>query len=143
MKEIPENGSDSTHFDVVHRDSMLTGKCQLGFLNKILEHYWDAEWVNVCSAKHIGHLRLKNFYKSFNFETGFGDLKVYQIGPSLVNLYFELKVLGLNQRGVFIQSVISVGPNRQRIINRLYMEKGLLNLILAPFALYGVFMMVS
>lgn len=61
IEEIPENGGDVAHLNIVHRSSILLGTN----LNKISSdsgsvagHYWKANWEQDPDHPHIGVLRL-------------------------------------------------------------------------------------
>ena len=143
LQEIPENAADIGHFPAIHTDSLLKGKFEVFNIHKILDHQWTASWTDDCPERHKALLALRNVTRLCGYQLSEIDLDVQQIGPCLVNLRFQLNLMGLKQRGAIIQSIFSCGPERQNIVHRFFMERRWFTCLTAPTLLLAEHIMVS
>lgn len=85
MQEIPENGSDIGHFNIVHGASLLAGNdlrySERDWL-KFFRHTWSAEWngpLDTCNS-HIAHATAEHkiiFFGTFSLFTT--QIEIFQV----------------------------------------------------------------
>jgi len=126
IQEIPENGSDSAHFGILHVEFRV-----LKLLKYIFTHEWTCSAWAPCEAPEnhkakfrIGH-RLLFFGRCVPFSHL--EVEVWQIGPSLV-------VLNLSHMlGDFIitETVTPIAPLFQRITHGIYGKNNMFTRLVA------------
>ncbi|ODM97536.1 Cholesterol desaturase daf-36, partial [Orchesella cincta] len=143
IQEIPENGSDSAHFNVVHSSPFTTGSNpdESQLKKNFIKHVWSASWApnSDLDRKHEALMRVTHFIKLFNKISCFHfTVDVHQIGPGIVLMYFET-VLG---KGILIQNVTPLEPMLQRVMHRFYSSPTFLHPI-ALLIMYGEVVQIS
>ncbi|KAL6060351.1 cholesterol 7-desaturase, variant 2 [Balamuthia mandrillaris] len=111
IQEIPENGPDTAHLNVLHKP--FIGEF-LGLEESVLNHGWEADWsVGQGEEQHIAFLNVKEDLLVFGhkFPGLTLDVKIKQIGPGLVQLHFATPV----GTAVICQSVTPLAPTLQRV----------------------------
>ncbi|CAL8121666.1 unnamed protein product [Orchesella dallaii] len=120
IQEIPENGPDVAHLNVVHTSPILTGtnpeESCIGW--NFIKHVWSASWTpNVEPRQHEAILSVNHHISLFNkFPFFHIQVDVRQIGPGIVLMKFET-IFG---RGILIQNVTPLEPLLQRVTHRFY-----------------------
>lgn len=120
IQEIPENGADLAHLELVHEAVLVAGTDITTMHNKLFDfgkHYWKAEWKQD-EEKHMGSLWLKHSLHLFGYHFKAVDMKVraQQIGPSLVYLKFSTPF----GEGVYIHTVTPQEPLLQKLLHQMY-----------------------
>lgn len=154
VSDIPENISDVRHFDFVH--SKHSNLLPLYFkwkptwkastddtINELFDdvnkesknfkmskiQYCEKPFTSVIYFENTIQLKLFNKY----YDVPFGmKLIGFQVGPGLVYLFFST-IFG---KGVFIQSLVPQGPNKQEVTHTLYTESKM-PYFMSAFILYG------
>ena len=147
LQEVPENGADTGHLMAVHEPSMFWGKTFfnwtrasiLGFLFGM--HEWNAVWSHDEEEKHVARITINQKFTLFGLPLISLQLSVRQVGPSLVLLRFYCPEAKMN--GVYVQAVMSVASNKQRIIHHLYTKQNLKGRLMSRLMLFGEANMVS
>ncbi|XP_066598885.1 cholesterol 7-desaturase nvd-like [Prorops nasuta] len=152
IQEIPENGADVAHLNVVHGPSMFLHE-KLPWLAR---HYWtNACWSNTQSfsnnatkemngtsepasnrdesddqecktEKHKAFIRIRHSMVFFRYFTMLSmDVAVEQIGPGYVELYLDTAFGPM----LILQTVTPVKPLLQRVIHKIYAPP-----LIAPYA---------
>ncbi|CAG0920178.1 unnamed protein product [Notodromas monacha] len=138
IQDLPENGSDVAHLNVLHTPGIPTGSHLNdldGFLSKIFSHSWTASWTQ-SSPSYTSNVALTHIGKVFSRRLPFMDImsNIEQSGPGLVILRFD-SLFGLG-KGILVQAVTPVEPLMQRMIHRFYFSNRWLKIIGKIF-LYG------
>ncbi|CAL8103787.1 unnamed protein product [Orchesella dallaii] len=121
IQEIPENGPDAAHLNVVHSSPVTTGTNPDASLLKweFLKHVWSASWGtnSTKGREHEALMRVDHKIILLN-KIPFCHIGVdiHQIGPGIVLMYFET-MLG---KGILIQNVTPLQSMMQRIVHRFY-----------------------
>jgi cholesterol 7-dehydrogenase len=107
VQEIPENGPDVYHLNIVHRDMDK---------NSIIRNVWGGSWKKGENNddKYQSYFRVQHvftFLDLFNIPFSNVDVKGSQIGPGVVTFQFSI-VLG---RFKMIQTVTPLGPLHQQV----------------------------
>eukprot|EP00744_Colponema_vietnamica_P003967 GILI01006002.1.p1 GENE.GILI01006002.1~~GILI01006002.1.p1 ORF type:complete len:440 (+),score=79.98 GILI01006002.1:149-1321(+) len=90
IQEIPENGADVAHLNVLHKD--LVGDWAPNFL---AFHGWSATWAVDQLKPHITNMKVFEDIKAWNsYTVPFASVQVeiHQIGPGLVTLDFHTPI---------------------------------------------------
>nr|XP_018915694.1 PREDICTED: cholesterol 7-desaturase-like isoform X2 [Bemisia tabaci] len=133
IQEVPENGADLAHLNVIHSPLMLGGS-DLRYYEKLwtafARHHWAGTWHANTDAPHTATMHLSHEVRLFN-KVRVITVKVTaeQIGPGYVELTMDT-CLG---RLVMLQTVTPVEPLVQKVIHRVYCPPTLL--------LYGHFVL--
>jgi len=148
IQEIPENGADVPHLNFLHSPIILSGtdlrstQTGKGPTLSWAQHTWQASWepMEEEGKTHIAKLKLTHGITLFGMLVSMLSLHVtaFQVGPSLVYLTFE----SLFGRGVFVQSLLPVGPLEQIVTHEIWAEWRLPTVI-AKFFLMGEAMQVE
>lgn len=80
-QEIPENGADMSHLNILHRPALFKGSdlSKIDFASTVdaTIHEWDGTWhQEEDDQKHIGVLTLKHTLRIFGYSIPFTDVKV-------------------------------------------------------------------
>ncbi|ODM93888.1 Cholesterol desaturase daf-36, partial [Orchesella cincta] len=143
IQEIPENGPDSAHLNVVHSSPFTTGtnpnesRLQWDFI----KHVWSASWTpnSEPGREHEAVMRVNHLIKIFNKISCFHlTVDVHQIGPGIVLMYFET-IIG---KGILIQNVTPLEPMLQRVVHRFYSSPTFLHPV-GLLILYGEAVQIS
>ncbi|CAL8128734.1 unnamed protein product [Orchesella dallaii] len=121
IQEIPENGPDSAHLNVVHSSPITNGTNtnELRVSSSFFKHVWTASWApnSDPDREHEALMRVYHHILFFNKISCFHiTVDVHQIGPGIVHMYFET-IFG---KGILIQNVTPVEPMMQRVVHRFY-----------------------
>jgi len=134
LQEIPENGPDVAHLNVVHKDIINPFE---SFLNlKFLKHVWNAQWKAnpsdserpfeaVLTLKH--HIILLGTFALFEI-----NVKAYQIGPGMTLMFFKTWF----GDGVLVQTTTPKEPLLQTVKHHFYSSPSLIH-PLGKLILYG------
>lgn len=112
VQEVPENGCDFAHLNVVHKQSVITD-------NPIIQHYWEATWKpGENDLKHTADVCVNESLKFCGLTIPFSRVtaNITQLGPGLVNFKFNTP-LGLIK--VF-QTVTPIRPLYTRVDHIVY-----------------------
>jgi len=117
IQEIPENGADVAHLNIVHVDFVEKA------LSFIFTHEWTGEWTPCTepSKEHMAFLEITMRVKLFNKFNVLGtQVKVHvtQMGPGVVQLYFDTP-LG---RLIVIETVTPLEPLLQMACHTIFAE---------------------
>ena len=128
IQEIPENGPDTAHLNIIHKPFMHSW---LPFIN----HEWSANWTPGENEKWLAFMKLKQCMKIHNkvIPGTTIDVSITQIGPGLVELSF-LTIFG---KVIIVESVTPIAPLLQKIGHVVYAEKKIPRFI-AKFILNGL-----
>lgn len=143
IQEIPENGADVAHLNVVHGPSMLSGsdiRHSRAAWASFGMHTWNATWRpgSPDIDPHIATMELKHSVRLFNkIELGEVDVSVKQVGPGYVQLFMK-STFG---EFVVLQTVTPQEPLVQKVVHRFYGP--LLNRIAVKFVIWGESIMVG
>jgi len=115
IQEIPENGSDTAHLNILHFRSMI--------FQNFFVHKWDAVW-KPCEAPndYKSHLVIKEkllFLDKFVVPFGAQEAQINQIGPGLVYLDFTT-IFG---RIVVFETVTPLGPLLQTAQHTIFADR--------------------
>lgn len=126
LQEIPENGADIWHLDVVHKSFFLS------FLP--FKHNWQGNWYVSEEQAYIAKMELQHYTTFLGRRLSLLDIKVeaHQVGCSMVYLVWTSKF----GSGVLCQSLIPAQPLRQRIIHTVWTSNYVVGLFARLF-LYG------
>jgi cholesterol 7-dehydrogenase len=88
VQELPENGPDAAHLNVLHR-AFVWRMIPVG-----VEHLWSAEWKPHPTAAHKSLIHLTQRLTLFGcvIPGTFVDAKINQIGPGIVMLHLKTPV---------------------------------------------------
>ncbi|CAG2171223.1 unnamed protein product [Oppiella nova] len=148
FQEIPENGADVQHLNELHEGPEFLGTVVnrsmfYDFVVKYLRYDWTATWES-CPAPdpHMAHLDLRSVYSLLGFPLMPITLDVLQIGPAIVHLKINCKLLG-DINGYIIQTITPLAPLRNRIVHHFYTEPTFKAFIFSKFMIYGEARMVE
>jgi cholesterol 7-dehydrogenase len=113
IQEIPENGPDSVHLNVVHRDLNKTAA--------LVKNIWGATWQKGQNEHdaHIGYFRVQHvstFKDWFNIPFTSVDVSGCQHGPGIVKFDFNTPIGTF----VMVQTVTPVAPLHQHVEHVIY-----------------------
>jgi cholesterol 7-dehydrogenase len=109
--EIPENGSDICHLNVLHKEFILPA------MSPWLTHRWDASWAENANKPHIADIKVDEQICAFEFGLpGRVLVNITQAGPSQVFLQMHTPVGDL----VVVETVTPVSPQRLRVLHAIY-----------------------
>lgn len=112
--ELPENGADVAHLNIVHQSFVL------GLLGKVgFEHSWTGAWDGDTSGpeSHMTTVLITEDMKFLGMTLpGRINVTVHQVGPSQVFLFLDTPVGPM----ITVQTVTPVEPLRQRVIHAMY-----------------------
>eukprot|EP01095_Lingulamoeba_sp_RSL-Kostka_P014192 TRINITY_DN611_c3_g1_i1.p1 TRINITY_DN611_c3_g1~~TRINITY_DN611_c3_g1_i1.p1 ORF type:complete len:504 (-),score=140.15 TRINITY_DN611_c3_g1_i1:42-1553(-) len=115
IQEIPENGSDVAHLNILHTDFVIH------WLSKFITHTWTANWEpGKNDEKHLAKIDLTqelNFFGKYIPLTHI-DVKVTQTGPGIVSLHFDTVVGKL----YVIETVTPIQPMLQEATHTIYAD---------------------
>jgi len=118
IQELPENGPDTAHLNVLHVPLTIQ---KLG-LDKVFSHFWEASWKpGQGEESHLAHMKVTQrllFFGKYNVPGTFVDVTITQVGPGLVYLDFNTP-LG---RVVVFETVTPVEPVLQLATHQVYAE---------------------
>lgn len=82
INEIPENGSDAAHLNVLHQPFVVSQ------LQSAMDHAWTCTWEVNKDRPHTSQIALTQMMNIFGAHLPFGNVtaKIRQIGPGLVIL---------------------------------------------------------
>jgi len=80
IQEIPENGADIAHFNILHNEFP-------GILGKVLKHKWNAIWTP--GEDHQARIEMSQDLFLFGFSIFKAKVNITQIGPGVVVLDFS------------------------------------------------------
>jgi cholesterol 7-dehydrogenase len=82
VQELPENGPDVAHLNVLHRSHVVE------FVSSIGHHEWWAQWRPHEEHEHLSTIELTQDMRFFGVKLPFLGVKVYinQMGPGIVRL---------------------------------------------------------
>jgi len=116
VQEIPENGADNAHLNILHTRPVLQFLEIFGFT-----HYWAAEWTPATedNRKHIAQIHLTQCFQFFGKTIPLTtlDVTIEQIGPGVVILQFNTAV----GTGYVVQSVTPIEPMLQHTVHSVHM----------------------
>jgi len=127
IQEIPENGADVHHLNVVHKPFFLS-------YMSCIKHYWQANWYVLPQPDdYVAKMELTHVITAFGTKLSLLDvsLNIYQVGPTLVYLVWTSKF----GSGVLCQNLIPTGPLQQTIIHTNWTSNYVVGLF-AKFFLY-------
>ncbi len=103
LQEMPENGSDIHHFNVLHKDFVHAWI-------RPLTHTYEGEWKMSKVLKHIANLQFRTWLQLCGIDMKFTQVitNVEQIGPGIVHLTYHIKPL--RSKITIIQTVMPIGP---------------------------------
>eukprot|EP01126_Amoeba_proteus_P054355 TRINITY_DN6685_c0_g1_i1.p1 TRINITY_DN6685_c0_g1~~TRINITY_DN6685_c0_g1_i1.p1 ORF type:complete len:201 (-),score=35.43 TRINITY_DN6685_c0_g1_i1:134-736(-) len=124
-QEIPENGPDFVHLNVVH--TTISHVDVPG-----LAHVWVGTWEPDTRDKHIAQIRICHKLRWFGweFEIMRRPVIIRQIGPSLVNLEFDA-IFG---KWIITQAVVPLEPCKTKLHHSVYSN---MNRFWTKFLFYG------
>ncbi|XP_074598841.1 cholesterol 7-desaturase nvd-like [Brevipalpus obovatus] len=147
LEDIPANGPDSAHLNIVHSRSVLCGGVldeNCNPLLNILHHRWEAAWEK-CEPPmdHTAISWLEGVTTCFGFDLVYLSIKALQIGPTSVNLLFKSSAFGMEIKGAYIQGINPIGLNKHKIVHQLYLQRRLLSPFMSRFLLLGEAVMLE
>jgi len=101
IQEIPENGSDTAHLNILHTPAM--------YFSKVVNHKWEGKWsAGEEHEKHVTHVIIKEHMTLFGYKIPFSgqEAHISQVGPALVYLKFDT-IFG---KMVMFETVTPIGP---------------------------------
>ncbi|KAJ9458514.1 Cholesterol 7-desaturase [Diplonema papillatum] len=114
ISEIPENGADSAHLNVVHKDFIFTHR-DIPEKPTPIQHKWSATWEVDSERPWVTNMTVSmRHILGFDFLNKLGvglDVEANQVGPGLVYLYINTVVGTV----LMAQSVTPIGQFRQRV----------------------------
>jgi len=116
IQEVPENGPDVAHLNVVHAPFVVSILNKLGMI-----HYWEAKWYPLPPPRnHAAKIDMIESMKFHGWRIPFSNLKVEvtQCGPGLVWLEFTTTF----GRLLLMQNVTPLGPMLQECRHNCYVE---------------------
>ncbi|RWS13098.1 cholesterol 7-desaturase-like protein [Dinothrombium tinctorium] len=119
-KDIPENGADVAHLKELHPPAIH-------------------EFINTWNPSpppeiHKASMQMQVVTYFFKIPIITMNMNVEQIGPALVHLYVK-SFAGIE--GVITQHVVPVKPFEQKVIHRVYFNRGILGKLFAKFVVIG------
>ncbi|XP_071448706.1 cholesterol 7-desaturase nvd [Hetaerina americana] len=131
IQEIPENGADVAHLNVVHEPLLTSGGDlrRSGTSKGIAKHVWEASWAasREEGLEHTATMSLRHELRFLNkFLIMGNDVKAHQIGPG----YVVLNIQTFLGRVIILQTVTPVEPMIQKVVHRIYGSK----YVIQPFA---------
>eukprot|EP01089_Gocevia_fonbrunei_P000403 TRINITY_DN10425_c0_g1_i1.p1 TRINITY_DN10425_c0_g1~~TRINITY_DN10425_c0_g1_i1.p1 ORF type:complete len:461 (+),score=75.62 TRINITY_DN10425_c0_g1_i1:419-1801(+) len=119
IQEIPENGPDTAHLNVLHVPLTIT---RLG-LDKFFSHVWSASWKpGVDDESHLAHIKVLQklkFLGKYDVPGTTVDVTITQVGPGLVHLHFQTP---FGKVTVF-ETVTPIEPVLQSATHQVYAER--------------------
>ena len=115
IQEIPENGADNAHLNILHTTPVVEFLGRFGFT-----HGWSASWNTLTGdKKHISEINLTQCFRFFDFVLPLTTLNVTinQIGPGIVVLQFNTSI----GRAYIVQSVTPLEPMLQLTVHSVHM----------------------
>jgi cholesterol 7-dehydrogenase len=124
IQEIPENGADIAHLNILHSKAMMCGgEPEFSWFQwDFITHAFGASWKpsDKLNEKHIAYLKVQHQMCLFNkFPLLQMNVEVKQVGPGTVSLVFET-IFG---RGILFHTVTPVAPLVQKVLHRFYSAK--------------------
>jgi len=116
VQEIPENGADVAHLNILHTDSVVP------YTEWCLSHKWSATWkAGENENEHIAFLELDHWLQFFGKTVPYTKVHatVKQVGPGSVFLKLDSAVGKL----LMAQSVTPIAVMKQQVIHTIYAEK--------------------
>ncbi|KAG4068976.1 hypothetical protein HA402_005637 [Bradysia odoriphaga] len=128
IQEIPENGADVAHLNVVHKPAMFTGGKPTDSVFKwsFLKHVWSASWAanEQLGQEHQAVMKVHHHMSVFDKISLMSmDVEAHQIGPGLVFLEFN----GFFGKGILFFMVTPLEPLMQKITHRFYSSNSMLH----------------
>jgi len=125
IQEIPENGPDFVHLNVVHTSISHVDVPGLA-------HIWEGSWEADANDAHIAQIRVGHTLSWLGWE--FVIMKrpviIRQVGPSLVNMEFDA-IFG---KWIITQAVVPIEPGKTRLHHSVYSN---MNRFWTKFLFYG------
>ncbi|XP_035705129.1 cholesterol 7-desaturase isoform X2 [Folsomia candida] len=122
IQEIPENGADPAHLNVLHSDLVLCGDNpkESFFSWNFIKHVWKANWTpntDDPNRRHEAIVKVNHHIMLFGWLPCLKiNVDIHQTGPGIVALHFNT-FLG---KAVFIQTVTPIEPLLQRVVHHFY-----------------------
>jgi len=131
IQEIPENGPDFVHLNVVH--TTISHVDVPG-----LSHVWEGSWDTDPHDKHIAHVRVhhKLSFLGWEIEIFYRPVIIRQVGPGLVWMELD-SIFG---KWAITQSVTPIAPGKTRLHHSMYSN---MNRIFSKFVFYGTIFQVE
>eukprot|EP01127_Copromyxa_protea_P005168 TRINITY_DN1503_c0_g1_i1.p1 TRINITY_DN1503_c0_g1~~TRINITY_DN1503_c0_g1_i1.p1 ORF type:complete len:408 (+),score=60.90 TRINITY_DN1503_c0_g1_i1:40-1263(+) len=131
VQEIPENGPDFIHLNVVH--TTISHVDVPG-----LSHIWVGTWEEDKNDPHIAQIRVDHKLNWFGWEYVIMKRPVIirQVGPSLVSLEFD-SIFG---KWILTQAVVPIEPGKTRLHHSVYSN---MNRFWSKFVFYGTVFQVE
>jgi len=128
IQEIPENGADVSHLNVVHKPAMMVGGKPNDALFKwsFVKHIWGASWAanDQPGEEYKALMKVHHHISIFNkISLMKMDVEAHQIGPGLVFLEFN----GFFGKGILFFMVTPLEPLLQKITHRFYSSNSMLH----------------
>jgi len=105
IQEIPENGSDVAHLNILHSQAAWS---------KLLKHHWTGSWKASTAEgeEHLAHIKVTEWLDFFGLRVPFSaqEANITQEGPGIVYLDFYFKFGHV----VVIETVTPLGPFHQQ-----------------------------
>jgi len=131
IQEIPENGPDFVHLNVVH--TTISHVDVPG-----LSHVWEGSWDTDPHDKHIAHVRVhhKLSFLGWEIEIFYRPVIIRQVGPGLVWMELD-SIFG---KWAITQSVTPIAPGKTRLHHSMYSN---MNRIFSKLVFYGTIFQVE
>jgi len=131
VQEVPENGPDFVHLNVVHTTVWhvdIPG----------LSHVWQGSWEADPQDKHVAHVRVNHNLSFLGWEIQIFNRPVLirQVGPGLVWLEFD-SIFG---KWAMTQAVTPIAPGRTRLHHSMYSN---MNRLFSKFVFYSTIYQVE
>jgi len=135
IQEIPENGADIIHLNVVHTKGVI--------LPKLFTHKWKGTW-EPCINEHSHKTNIivdEELYLFGKFYIPGSHLitEINQYGPSLVNMHFKLP---FGMEATVFQTVLPLSPFLQRVQHIAFAKKWVPRFLI-KILLYGLYTQVD
>ncbi|XP_070136022.1 cholesterol 7-desaturase nvd [Drosophila bipectinata] len=127
IREIPENGADTIHFNSIHNECFMSGNItKSSKFFQYCHHKWNSSWMPSKNAKHLAEIKLSHSLQIFGrFNCFRMDISGLQIGPSYVTMEINSSIFGTFR---ICQTITPIEPLLQKVIHRFYGPRWL-----APF----------
>lgn len=124
LQEIPENGSDIHHFNVLHKDFVHS------WIQPIT-HGFDGKWImsREPGRRHLAYLQVITWLKLWKWDLGLTRIQteIEQVGPGIVHLTYH--IAPIQSKITIIQTVTPIGPYLNRLHHVAYSNSRLLHLL--------------
>jgi cholesterol 7-dehydrogenase len=116
IQEIPENGPDTAHLNILHVPLVIRFLYKLGFT-----HSWEASWEPGQGVEeHLAHIKVIQSvkFKGIHVPGSRVNVTITQVGPAMVHLNFATALGSV----IVIETVTPIQPLLQRFTHQVFAE---------------------